>query len=70
METYYFSARQMTVGYDGKPLIKDIALNVKKGEILTLIGPNGAGKSTFFNAVSGIHIDMCGGNLSAAQFFY
>ena len=33
METYYFSASQMTVGYEGKPLIKDITLNVKKGEI-------------------------------------
>ena len=52
METYYFSARQMTVGYDGKPLIKDIALNVKKGEILTLIGPNGAGKSTILKSIT------------------
>ena len=53
METYYFSASQMTVGYDGKPLIKDITLNVKKGEILTLIGPNGAGKSTILTSIIG-----------------
>ena len=53
METYYFSASQMTVGYDGKPLIKDITLNVKKGEILTLIGPNGAGKSTILKSIIG-----------------
>ena len=32
------------MGYHGVPLIKDIELSVKKGEILTLIGPNGAGK--------------------------
>ena len=43
----------MTVGYDGKPLIKDITLNVKKGEILTLIGPNGAGKSTILKSIIG-----------------
>ena len=53
METYYFSASQMTVGYEGKPLIKDITLNVKKGEILTLIGPNGAGKSTILKSIIG-----------------
>ena len=43
----------MTVGYEGKPLIKDITLNVKKGEILTLIGPNGAGKSTILKSIIG-----------------
>ena len=36
----------LTVGYGGRPLIKDIALEIRRGEIVTLIGPNGAGKST------------------------
>ena len=36
----------LTVGYGGRPLIKDIALSIRRGEIVTLIGPNGAGKST------------------------
>ena len=36
----------LSVGYHGKVLLSDIALKVKKGEILVLIGPNGAGKST------------------------
>ena len=43
---YFFYTDQLTVGYDGKPLIKEINIQLKKGEILTLIGPNGAGKST------------------------
>ena len=38
--------KEMTVGYRGVPLIRDIALHVHRGEILTLIGPNGSGKST------------------------
>ena len=44
--TYYLSAEHMTVGYDGKPLIENIDIGVRRGEILTLIGPNGSGKST------------------------
>ena len=36
----------LTIGYNGKPLIKDIDIAIKKGEIITIIGPNGAGKST------------------------
>ena len=36
---YFFYTDQLTVGYDGKPLIKEINIQLKKGEILTLIGP-------------------------------
>lgn len=53
METYYFSTRNMTVGYDGVPLIQEIQIDLKKGEILTLIGPNGAGKSTILKSIIG-----------------
>ena len=41
----------MTVGYRGVPLIRDISIRVRKGEILTLIGPNGAGKSTILKSI-------------------
>jgi len=52
MEQYFFKTEQMTVGYDGVPLIHDIEMQVEKGEILTLIGPNGAGKSTILKSIS------------------
>lgn len=51
MKEYSIYTEQMTVGYDGKPLIKDIEIRLKKGEILTLIGPNGAGKSTILKSI-------------------
>lgn len=53
MQEYYLSTRKMAVGYEGKPLIKDIDIRIKKGEILTLIGPNGAGKSTILKSIAG-----------------
>ena len=34
--------------------LKDISLNVDKGEIVTLIGANGAGKSTTLKTISGL----------------
>ena len=52
MEEFYFYTKGLTVGYHGVPLIKDIELSVKKGEILTLIGPNGAGKTTITNLIN------------------
>jgi iron complex transport system ATP-binding protein len=49
---YYFHTKQMSVGYQGKTLIKDIELGLNKGEILTIIGPNGAGKSTILKSIA------------------
>ena len=46
MDTFYFHTEGLTVGYRGVPLIRDIRIGLKRGEILTLIGPNGAGKTT------------------------
>lgn len=51
MEKDYFYTEDFTVGYHGVPLIKDIAIQLKKGEILTLIGPNGAGKTTILRSL-------------------
>lgn len=50
---YYFKTKQMSVGYQGKPLIEDIEIELKRGEILTLIGPNGSGKSTILKSIAG-----------------
>lgn len=41
----------MTVGYGNTPLIRQIQLHIKRGEIVTLIGPNGAGKSTILKTI-------------------
>ena len=48
----YFQTKNMTVGYDGRPLIRDITIGVERGEIVTLIGPNGAGKSTILKSIT------------------
>lgn len=49
---YYFKTEQMSVGYQGEPLIRNIEIGLHKGEILTLIGPNGAGKSTILRSIA------------------
>ncbi len=51
MNEFYFYTEGLTVGYQGVPLIKNIELCLKKGEILTLIGPNGAGKTTILRSI-------------------
>lgn len=42
----------MTFGYDShKPVLKDISLHVKPGEMIGLVGHSGAGKSTLINLI-------------------
>jgi zinc transport system ATP-binding protein len=38
----------------GNPILQDVSLRVKGGEIVALIGPNGAGKSTLARIVLGL----------------
>src|SRR6476660_3868000 len=38
----------------GFEALKDINLDIRKGEIFALLGPNGAGKSTLINIICGI----------------
>ena len=40
--------------YDGKYALRDINLNIKKGETLAVIGGSGSGKSTFLQLVVGL----------------
>lgn len=50
--SYYFYTDQLTVGYDGQPLIKNIKMQVKRGQILTMIGPNASGKTTILKSIT------------------
>jgi lipopolysaccharide export system ATP-binding protein len=42
----------LTIG--GRPLVKQVSLNLNPGEVVGLLGPNGAGKTTTFNLVTGL----------------
>ena len=63
MSETLLSARDLSVGYHGRHLLREICLQVHPGEILTLIGPNGAGKSTILNSLIG-QLRLLGGQVS------
>ena len=47
-------ARNLAKAYARKPVVKDVSLTVKQGEIVGLLGPNGAGKTTTLSMISGL----------------
>ncbi|MFG1379287.1 LPS export ABC transporter ATP-binding protein [Xanthobacter autotrophicus] len=40
--------------YGGRQVVRDVSLNVRRGEAVGLLGPNGAGKTTCFYMVTGL----------------
>jgi branched-chain amino acid transport system ATP-binding protein len=46
--------REIDTYYDDFKVLKNVSLNVKKGEFVVLIGPNGHGKSTLLKTVCGL----------------
>ena len=55
----------LTAGYGGVDIIKNITLEVKQGEIAVIVGPNGAGKSTAMKALLGM-LKLTDGSVSFA----
>ena len=43
----------LTAGYDGRPAIEHVTIDVATGERVALLGPNGGGKTTLFRALLG-----------------
>lgn len=47
-------AHNLAKSYAKKPVVQDVSLSVKQGEIVGLLGPNGAGKTTCFYMLIGL----------------
>jgi branched-chain amino acid transport system ATP-binding protein len=61
--TSALSIENLSAGYNGVPVVRNIDLHIEPGEVVALLGPNGAGKTTTLLTVSGL-LPVLEGSLS------
>jgi lipopolysaccharide export system ATP-binding protein len=45
---------KISKSFGNKQIVRDVSINIKKGEVVGLLGPNGAGKTTTFYIIVGL----------------
>ncbi|MGB0360332.1 MAG: high-affinity branched-chain amino acid ABC transporter ATP-binding protein LivG [Endozoicomonas sp.] len=55
MSQCLLEASDLSMRFGGLLAVDQMALNIRKGEIVSMIGPNGAGKTTVFNCLTGFY---------------
>ena len=53
----------VTCGYDGSPVLKNISLTINRGDFVGLLGPSGSGKTTLLRTILGA-VDIYEGEVS------
>jgi branched-chain amino acid transport system ATP-binding protein len=54
------AVRDLFAGYGGVPVVRELNLEVRPGEVVALLGPNGAGKTTTLETIAGLHRPISG----------
>ncbi len=54
IQTNIIQIRRLNKNYGSTPILRDVDLDVRLGEFLTLLGPSGSGKTTMLNIIAGI----------------
>src|SRR6202044_848844 len=52
--------RDLNAGYRGVPVVRELNLEVRPGEVVALLGPNGAGKTTTLETIAGLNRPISG----------
>jgi branched-chain amino acid transport system ATP-binding protein len=52
--------KDLFAGYRGIPVVRELNLQVRPGEVVALLGPNGAGKTTTLETIAGLHRPISG----------
>jgi len=53
---------EVTAGYNGRPVVHGVSVDVAPGQVVSIVGPNGSGKSTLLKSIVGV-VDVLSGSV-------
>ena len=69
------AVRNLRKSYRRRPVIRDVSMDLKRGEVVALLGPNGSGKTTCFYCIAGLvapdsgHVYIDGQDVTALPMY-
>lgn len=72
--TFLVRTHRLTKNYQGKDVVSNVSMNIKKGEIYGFLGPNGAGKTTIMKMMTNLlqptsgEIEMFGEKMTPTSY--
>ena len=54
------TAKNLSIGYEGKPVLEGLDFTIQQGDCLCIVGENGAGKSTLMKTLLGLKASLKG----------
>jgi len=73
--TGVFSAAHLGKSFHKRQVLRDVSIEVRRGEVVGLLGPNGAGKTTCFYLMTGLiapdcgSIHLCGNDITSLPMY-
>lgn len=60
----------LALSYGSNPILKDVSMQLRRGEVVSLLGPSGSGKTTLLRAVAGLEQPHAGSVTIAGRAIY
>src|SRR5438067_5882469 len=60
MSDQFIILEDLSIGYDGRPVLSDISLSIRRGSFTAILGANGSGKSTLLKTLLGLQPPLAG----------
>jgi len=70
MESPILKVRNFNAFFGDNQILKDVNIDIPKGEVVAVMGPSGCGKTTFIRCINRMHEQTDGATVKGSMLFY